>query len=364
MIVIRVCVLLIFSVLLASPAGAVTSPYDDDPDVLFAPVYARLKIALPTNIARDSSVWLRLDELRREPCDRVSIIELAKALDTWGFRREAADSLYSFVLGCGGPDTALTMSVDLYLKLSDFERAVEVADALVRTDPTSSNARYLRARALDGAGNHGRALDDYATSIELIADKKNLSSNVFVDMSKAYAALGRFCEAMNPIQTWIALDPANRDTSQAQKLIADYSDKGGCAISGSKRPERFPLRGLNNVVIVQAEINGAKGLFVLDTGASYVAVQQEFANRAKLPVNQNSKMTLHTANGDTSGILSKAQSVRLGGLAAMNVPVVVQTSSQKLYGKAIDGLLGLSFLARFEVEIANGFIEIRSRAAK
>jgi hypothetical protein len=102
MILFRICILLILGIVLAVPAGAATSPYDDDPDVLFAPVYTRLKITLPTNIARDSSVWLRLDELRREPCDRVSILELAKALDTLGFRREAADGLYQFVLGWWG----------------------------------------------------------------------------------------------------------------------------------------------------------------------------------------------------------------------------------------------------------------------
>ncbi|SED64668.1 aspartyl protease family protein [Rhizobiales bacterium GAS191] len=361
---IRFCILLILSVIVAPHAGAVTSPYDEDPDVLFAPVYARLGIALPTNIARDSSIWLRLDELRRETCDRVSIIGLAKALDMFGFRREAADSLYRFVLSCGGPDNALTMSADTYLKLSDFAKAVEVADALVRMKPASSNAMYLRARALDGAGNYKRALDDYATTIELFAIKKHLSSNVFVNMSKAYAALGRFCEAMSPIQTWIALDPVNRDTSQAQKMIADYSGKGNCGALEAKRPERFPLRGQTDVVVVKAEINGTKGVFVLDTGASFVSVQQEFAKRAKLPIDQGSNLTLHTANGDTSGILSKADSIKLGGLTATNVPIVVQTSREKLYGETTDGLLGMSFLARFEVQIANGYIEIRGRSSK
>jgi clan AA aspartic protease (TIGR02281 family) len=360
----RICVLFILAFLIMAPADAATSPYDEDPDALFAPVYNRLKIALPANIARDSTVWLRLDELRREPCDRVSIVGLAKALDTWGFRREAANALYEFVLACGGPDTALTMSADFYLKLSDFEKAVEVADALVRTDPSSANAMYLRARALDGAGDHTRALADYATTIELFANKKNLSSNVFVNMSKAYAALGRFCEAISPIETWIALDPVNRDTSQAERLIADYSEKGNCGRSEAKRSQRFPLKGGTNVAVVKVEINGAAGFFILDTGASFVSVQQDFAKRAHLQIDPGSKMTLHTANGDTSGMLSKADSVKLGALTAKNVPIIVQSSSEKLYGKAIDGLLGLSFLSRFEVQIAGGFVEVRTRAPK
>lgn len=63
-------------------------------------------------------------------------------------------------------------------------------------------------------------------------------------------------------------------------------------------------------------------------------------------------------------MLSKADFVKLGTLTAKNVPIVVQSSSEKLYGKAIDGLLGLSFLSRFEVQIAGGFVEVRTRAPK
>ena len=115
---------------------------------------------------------------------------------------------------------------------------------------------------------------------------------------------------------------------------------------------------------MKAQINGVKGVFILDTGASFVSVGQDFAKRAKIPIDQGSSMILHTANGDTSGVLSKADTVKLGGLAAMNVPIVIQTSTQKLYGEATDGLLGMSFLARFEVQIANGYTEIRGRSAK
>ena len=156
---------------------------------------------------------------------------------------------------------------------------------------------YLRAQALDGAGNHKGALDDYATTIELFANKKNVSSTVFVNMSKAYAALGRFCEAISPIETWIALDPINRDTSQAERLTADYSAKGNCGNSEAKRPQRFPLRGGTNVAVVKVEINGAAGFFILDTGASFVSVQQDFAKRAHLQIDLGGKMALHTANG-------------------------------------------------------------------
>ena len=72
----------------------------------------------------------------------------------------------------------------------------------------------------------------------------------------------------------------------------------------------------------------------------------------------------HPGRRDTQRVLSKDESVKLGGLTAKNVPVVVQTTDAKLYGDGTDGLLGMSFLARFEVEIANGYVEVRSRSVK
>ncbi|MBV9568316.1 MAG: clan AA aspartic protease [Hyphomicrobiales bacterium] len=116
--------------------------------------------------------------------------------------------------------------------------------------------------------------------------------------------------------------------------------------------------------MVKVEINGAAGFFILDTGASFVSVQQDFAQRAHLRIEPGSKMTLHTANGDTSGILSQADFIKLGDLTSKNVPIVIQSSTEKLYGKSIDGLLGLSFLCRFEVQIASGYVEVRGRGRR
>jgi len=62
--------------------------------------------------------------------------------------------------------------------------------------------------------------------------------------------------------------------------------------------------------------------------------------------------------------LSKADKVALGSLQAANVPVAVQSGDEKNYGPGIDGLLGMSFLSRFEVEIADNFVEVRTRRQK
>jgi clan AA aspartic protease (TIGR02281 family) len=349
--------------LFATQAPAIAGYLDENPDEVFSGVYERLG-ALPVKAARDPYVWLRLEELKREPCDQKSIGDLALALDKAGYRREAANGLYKFVLNCGAPATALHRSIDIYLRLTDYPKAVEVADEFIRRAPSNREAHYLRGLALEGAGDYQRALVDFANAIELFgSDKKGISSRVFMRMASAYAALNRFCEAMAPINMWVALDPATRDNSQTQKIIADYEAKGNCTSSQAFQKETYPLRG-QNVVMVKAEINGVRGLFILDTGATYVAMKSNFADRAKISQAGAGEITMATANGLTKAKLAKADKVTLGKLAATNVPVAIQNADAKNYGAGVDGLLGMSFLSRFEVQMANGSIEVRTRRPK
>lgn len=343
---------------------AAASYLDEDPDEVFAAVYTQLGIKLPVKIARDPQVWLTLDQLKRESCDQKSIDDLALLLDKLGYRREAARGQYNFVKRCGAPVLALQKSVITLLKLTDYPEAVEVADEFVRRAPASRDAYYFRGVAFEGVGDFRRAIADYANTIELSTDKTKIGSHVFTRMANAYAKTGQFCEAMTPILTWVAIDPVRRDNSASQKLIADYEQQGNCATSTEIQKERYALRGEHRVVIAKVDVNGVVGVFVIDTGASYVSMKSQFADRAKIAHANAGEIKLATANGLAKGKLAKADTISLGKLRATNVPVVVQDVDDKSYGTGVDGLLGLSFLSRFEVQMADGFIEIRTRRKK
>src|SRR5262249_13158215 len=107
----RCCLLALM--LLAQLDRAGTGYLDENPDEVFAAVYERLGVRLPERAARDAFVWLRLEELKREPCDQKSIEDLAGALEKLGYRREAAESQFNFVRKCGAPTAALHRSVDI-----------------------------------------------------------------------------------------------------------------------------------------------------------------------------------------------------------------------------------------------------------
>src|SRR5437016_14305424 len=80
---------------------------------------SRLSINLPASVAGIEAVGKPLDDLGREPCDRLAIVKLGLALGNVGRRREAAAAQLSFSAACGGHVPSLKSATSILLDLSD-----------------------------------------------------------------------------------------------------------------------------------------------------------------------------------------------------------------------------------------------------
>jgi len=106
---------------------------------------------------------------------------------------------------------------------------------------------------------------------------------------------------------------------------------------------------------VQGEVNRQPVRFLVDTGASHVAVSHALAEQAGLPA--GTAITLNTANGQRAGQLVRGVPVRAGDLVLNDASVSVGLS-----GMAPDqALLGQSFLKQFDVEISREAMVLRRR---
>ena len=340
-------------VLLLAPCSA-QSPAAGD----VAGTLARLSIDLPATVAAAESVRGPLEQLTREKCDQDAILHLGSALDTAGYRRESAIAQVNFSSQCGGYAPALRGAVNTLLKLSDYTTAETIAADLIRLEPFSDNGYFLRALARDGNNSFKGAIDDYVTAIELFGNKDRISSVGYYRMARDYEKLGQFCDAMLPLQRWVALDPSRHDTSQVQAMLSDYAAKGGCAAATSGSEERFPAARPGGVVKVPVVVNNVPATFILDTGAAFVSLKDSFAEKAKVEIEPGSAVHLHTANGIAEGQRGRADIIQLRSLKATSVPVVVEADSAATYGDGVDGLLGLSFLSRFNVTIDGRTVRI------
>ncbi len=323
----------------------------------------RLGLDIPDHVAQRASVRQFLEELAREPCDQKTIVNLGTALDRSGYRREQARAHLKFSELCGGHLQSVRIAANVLLSLSDYDAVARAASTLIVLEPFGDNGYFLRAVAYEKLGLFAKAVDDYKTAIELFGDMGRISSVSYEGLARSYDKLGQACEAASSIEMWVGANPARRETSQSRSMINSYRAKGSCAAEQPLKEEVFSVSRPNHVVTLQARVNGVPGTFILDTGATFVSLKSGFAKKANVDVDQDSSVKLNTANGLIDAKSGRARSVQLRSLNAKDVAVIVQDESKGLYGPAVDGLLGMSFLSRFKVSIEGMSVRVKSLAA-
>ncbi len=105
-------------------------------------------------------------------------------------------------------------------------------------------------------------------------------------------------------------------------------------------------RGPDGHYVAPGRINGHEVTFVVDTGASHVAIPLATAQRLGLQSHRAQRS--HTANGEVVTYAIRLDSVALGGLTARDVAGSILPG---MSGDAV--LLGMSFLSRFHVSMRN-----------
>lgn len=95
--------------------------------------------------------------------------------------------------------------------------------------------------------------------------------------------------------------------------------------------------------MTQGAINGRPVTFMLDTGATSIALSMADAQRIGLDYTKGQRVQIGTANGTTQGYRLRVQSVRVGDVEVYDIDAVVSPESMPFV------LLGNSFITRFSM---------------
>jgi aspartyl protease family protein len=95
--------------------------------------------------------------------------------------------------------------------------------------------------------------------------------------------------------------------------------------------------------MTQGAINGRPVTFMLDTGATSIALSADDAQRIGLDYSKGQRIQMSTANGVSSGYKLRLQSVRVGDVEVYDIDAIVSPQPMPFV------LLGNSFINRFSM---------------
>jgi aspartyl protease family protein len=101
-------------------------------------------------------------------------------------------------------------------------------------------------------------------------------------------------------------------------------------------------------------INGYPGEFIIDTGATDVAISAEMAKKAG--VTPKAIVKIHTANGETRGWSALLDSIEIGGIVEQRVRATIVPSLSNM-----EVLIGMSFLERLDFTQEKNTLTLKKR---
>jgi aspartyl protease family protein len=160
---------------------------------------------------------------------------------------------------------------------------------------------------------------------------------------------GKPCEALFPVEQYLFYHPSDRDNPAIQQRLATIYQSGSCKDYTSGHDQvvvRFQPG--SKEVRCKVRVNDTvTGTFILDTGASYVTLSRGFAEHLGIYQLPSEEIIVQTAAGISSARLTTVDLIDVGGLRAERVNVAIIGS----LSDNLDGLLGLSFLSRFDLSL-------------
>ena len=129
----------------------------------------------------------------------------------------------------------------------------------------------------------------------------------------------------------------------------------GASKSGGKGNRIVLLAGTGGHFMTAGQINGKAVQFMVDTGATSVAMGAQDAERTGINFKAGQPVMMSTANGSVQGYRIKLDSVRVGDVEVFGVDAVVTPQPMPYM------LLGNSFLTRFQMLRENDQMTLTKR---
>lgn len=141
---------------------------------------------------------------------------------------------------------------------------------------------------------------------------------------------------------------------RSYSLSREYNQNG---MSAPQKSQVSINRGVGNHYWIAGSIEGHPVQFLVDTGATSVAMNEDQARRIGIDYRVvGLPLVASTAGGNVNGWRVKLDSVKVGGLEVLGVEAAILEGSAPT-----EVLLGMSFLSRVRWREENGVLQLESK---
>ena len=154
--------------------------------------------------------------------------------------------------------------------------------------------------------------------------------------------------ASNPKQATIEVGGERKTLTMSRQISTQFTAAKKTEIRiASGRGHHYRSTGL---------INGQAASFLVDTGATLVAMNHIEAQRLGIDYRAGTPISMNTANGTASGFLITLASVSVGNIVVHNLQAVVSNTSSPA-----EILLGNSYLSQVDLKIDQGVLVLTEK---
>lgn len=288
--------------------------------------------------------------LREEFCNQPALQAAMQKLEERNNHPAAAKLGVTFLDRCDLEETIGLLTAQAYYRITDFDAALKTIDRFPEQAQSYADFASWRGFTNEKLGNYAEAADDYQRALYGFFDLSMVGGSQFYYVTRALKAAGRYCEAIAPLKLFVSFDPEVRKSTQIDRELSELRRLGKCEEDSAPSRQVVRLRQAYGVLLVDAEINGVPGRFILDTGASTVHLTRGFAKAAAIPISEKRRILSRGVTGSRLDYLSDAPYAAIKGFVARNLTVTVASDDSSM-GDGIDGLLGQTFLSRFHYSV-------------
>ena len=183
----------------------------------------------------------------------------------------------------------------------------------------------------------------HAQSVALAGMLGNKALLVINSTSAKTVAAGETHEGVKVISTNGDQAVIEQDGKRSTLRVGEAPVHMAAQKSGGKGNKIVLTVGSGGHFMTAGQVNGRAVQFMVDTGATSIAMGAQDAERAGINYKAGQPVMMSTANGNTQGYRVKLDSVRVGEVEVLGVDAVVTPQAMPFM------LLGNSFLGRFQM---------------